>query len=268
MLKLSRMGVVISPPMPAFYTRPQSILDLVDHTVARWLDLFGIETDRRPLDRRNGHRSPDPKPTRPLASICERPHQSIHPSRIRDDRNPLPARNHAQRRPANDPPHRIARRPAALPLPGLLLARPLSSTDLYKMRSVGSVSLSPDGTRIAYSVENNGTDRPPLPPALPRDPPLGRSHAGGRRGRSSRRSVVVPDGKLFAFTGSVGGKSGLHVANADGTGIRFLAEVTRHQLAAHLRGLHRSPGRPTAARSLSSPRCPGPRPPTRPAIRS
>ena len=43
MLKLSRMGVVISPPMPAFYTRPRSINNLVDHTVARLLDLFGIE---------------------------------------------------------------------------------------------------------------------------------------------------------------------------------------------------------------------------------
>jgi 4-hydroxy-3-polyprenylbenzoate decarboxylase len=45
MLKLSRMGVVISPPLPAFYHRPQSILDLVDHTVARWLDLFGIQLE-------------------------------------------------------------------------------------------------------------------------------------------------------------------------------------------------------------------------------
>lgn len=43
MLKLSRMGVVISPPMPAFYHRPTSIHDIVDHTVARLLDLFGIE---------------------------------------------------------------------------------------------------------------------------------------------------------------------------------------------------------------------------------
>ncbi len=44
MLKLSRMGVVISPPLPAFYHRPKSIEELVDHTVARLLDLFGIET--------------------------------------------------------------------------------------------------------------------------------------------------------------------------------------------------------------------------------
>ncbi|MEO8501347.1 MAG: UbiX family flavin prenyltransferase [Vicinamibacteria bacterium] len=43
MLKLSRMGVVISPPVPAFYHRPKSIEEIVDHTVARLLDLFGIE---------------------------------------------------------------------------------------------------------------------------------------------------------------------------------------------------------------------------------
>ena len=43
MLKLSRMGAVILPPVPAFYNQPQSIDDIVDHTVWRALDLFGIE---------------------------------------------------------------------------------------------------------------------------------------------------------------------------------------------------------------------------------
>ena len=43
MLKLSRMGVVISPPMPAFYHRPDSIDDIVNHTVGRILDLFEID---------------------------------------------------------------------------------------------------------------------------------------------------------------------------------------------------------------------------------
>jgi 4-hydroxy-3-polyprenylbenzoate decarboxylase len=42
MLKLARMGVVIAPPVPAFYNHPRSIDDLVDHTIARMLDLFGI----------------------------------------------------------------------------------------------------------------------------------------------------------------------------------------------------------------------------------
>jgi len=45
MLKLSRMGVVISPPVPAFYNHPESIDDLVDHTVSRLLDLFDIHLE-------------------------------------------------------------------------------------------------------------------------------------------------------------------------------------------------------------------------------
>jgi 4-hydroxy-3-polyprenylbenzoate decarboxylase len=43
MLKLSRMGVVVMPPVPAFYTLPRTVDDIVNHTVARVLDLFGIE---------------------------------------------------------------------------------------------------------------------------------------------------------------------------------------------------------------------------------
>src|SRR5688500_592415 len=42
MLKLSRMGAVILPPMPAFYNNPRSLADIVEHTVARMLDQFGI----------------------------------------------------------------------------------------------------------------------------------------------------------------------------------------------------------------------------------
>jgi len=52
MLKLSRMGAVIMPPLPAFYTRPQSLDDVVNHTVARFLDQFGI--DAPGLTRWNG----------------------------------------------------------------------------------------------------------------------------------------------------------------------------------------------------------------------
>jgi 4-hydroxy-3-polyprenylbenzoate decarboxylase len=44
MTQLSEMGAIIAPPVPAFYARPRSIDDLVDHTVGRMLALFGIET--------------------------------------------------------------------------------------------------------------------------------------------------------------------------------------------------------------------------------
>jgi flavin prenyltransferase len=45
MLKLSRMGVVICPPVPAFYTRPQTIDEMVNYSVARMLDQLGIHFD-------------------------------------------------------------------------------------------------------------------------------------------------------------------------------------------------------------------------------
>lgn len=43
MLTLSRIGAVILPPMPAFYHLPQTVDEIVDHTVARVLDQFGID---------------------------------------------------------------------------------------------------------------------------------------------------------------------------------------------------------------------------------
>jgi len=43
MLKLSRMGAIILPPMPAFYNHPLSLDDMVDHTVARLLDHVGVD---------------------------------------------------------------------------------------------------------------------------------------------------------------------------------------------------------------------------------
>jgi len=39
------IGAVVMPPVPALYHRPQTIEDVVDHTVSRVLDLFGIDND-------------------------------------------------------------------------------------------------------------------------------------------------------------------------------------------------------------------------------
>jgi 4-hydroxy-3-polyprenylbenzoate decarboxylase len=48
MLALARMGAVILPPMPAFYNNPTSLDEVVDHTVARMLDQFGIAVPGAP----------------------------------------------------------------------------------------------------------------------------------------------------------------------------------------------------------------------------
>jgi len=45
MLKLSRMGAVILPPMPAFYNNPRTVDDVIDYTVARILDQFDIQVE-------------------------------------------------------------------------------------------------------------------------------------------------------------------------------------------------------------------------------
>ncbi len=44
MLQLSDMGAIVAPIVPAFYTRPKTLDDIIDHTVGRLLDLFGIDT--------------------------------------------------------------------------------------------------------------------------------------------------------------------------------------------------------------------------------
>ncbi|MBB4286419.1 UbiX family flavin prenyltransferase [Roseospira goensis] len=43
MAAVTEMGAVVAPPMPAFYSRPQTLDDVVDHGVGRVLDLFGID---------------------------------------------------------------------------------------------------------------------------------------------------------------------------------------------------------------------------------
>ncbi|MEC5160698.1 MULTISPECIES: UbiX family flavin prenyltransferase [unclassified Janthinobacterium] len=42
MTAVTELGAIVCPPVPAFYTRPQSIDEIVDHTVGRALDLFDV----------------------------------------------------------------------------------------------------------------------------------------------------------------------------------------------------------------------------------
>jgi len=44
MLKVTNMGAIVNPPVPAFYTAPQSLDDMVRQSVGRVLDLFGLES--------------------------------------------------------------------------------------------------------------------------------------------------------------------------------------------------------------------------------
>ncbi len=44
MTRLAELGVIIAPPVPAFYARPESLEAMVDHSLGRVLDLFGLDS--------------------------------------------------------------------------------------------------------------------------------------------------------------------------------------------------------------------------------
>jgi 4-hydroxy-3-polyprenylbenzoate decarboxylase len=46
MTALAEMGAIIAPPVPGFYHKPQTVMDIVDHSVDRVLDLLGLPDDR------------------------------------------------------------------------------------------------------------------------------------------------------------------------------------------------------------------------------
>lgn len=58
MVAATEMGAVICPPVPAFHARPQTIDEMVDHTLVRVLDLFGF--DAKPIRRWAGIGKPPP----------------------------------------------------------------------------------------------------------------------------------------------------------------------------------------------------------------
>ena len=46
MTRLAEMGAIIAPPVPAFYNKPTTLDDVIDHTVGRVLDLFDLDTGK------------------------------------------------------------------------------------------------------------------------------------------------------------------------------------------------------------------------------
>jgi len=59
LVKIAEMGGIVMPPVPAFYHRPTSIQEVVDHTLNRALDLLGLELEQDLFERWQGpHCSP------------------------------------------------------------------------------------------------------------------------------------------------------------------------------------------------------------------
>ena len=95
------------------------------------------------------------------------------------------------------------------------------ASDLLKMRSVGTVSLSPDGAYVAYTVMRNDGAGRPTPDLLVRRISDGKTITIGAGGSAE----WAPDSKSLTYNGSVEKRAGLILIHPDGTGARFLTEM-------------------------------------------
>jgi dipeptidyl aminopeptidase/acylaminoacyl peptidase len=106
------------------------------------------------------------------------------------------------------------------------LAAGLTTPDLRKLRSVSDVRFSPDGKRIAYVVSNNDTDARPYSQLWVMTLSTGESVRLAQAKESSSEPEWSPDSSRIAYSGKLNGKSGLIVANPDGSGGRFIVELS------------------------------------------
>jgi len=111
---------------------------------------------------------------------------------------------------------------------GLLASAPFSgaqglgSNDLSRLRSVGSVEISPDGHRIAYSVTMRDRPGRPWGQLWIMDVASQKSVRVGGEKDSGGGPMWSPDGKWLAFQGHQGEKGGLFVARPDGSEVTYL----------------------------------------------
>ena len=111
-----------------------------------------------------------------------------------------------------------------LPIAPFSRAQGLTSSDLSSLRSVGSVELSPDGRRIAYTVTMRDRPGRPYVQLWIMDLAAQKSARVGGEKDFGGSPLWSPDGKWLAFDGTQGDKSGLLVARPDGSDITFLAQ--------------------------------------------
>jgi dipeptidyl aminopeptidase/acylaminoacyl peptidase len=102
----------------------------------------------------------------------------------------------------------------------------LASGDLSRLRSVGSVELSPDSRRIAYTVTMRDRPGRPYGQLWIMDIATQKSVRVGGEKDSGGDPLWSPDGKSFVFQGHQGEKGGLFIARPDGSDVAFLASLS------------------------------------------
>jgi dipeptidyl aminopeptidase/acylaminoacyl peptidase len=102
-------------------------------------------------------------------------------------------------------------------------AQGLASTDLSRLRAIGSVAVSPDGRRVAYTIVMRDRPGRPYGQLWLMDLNTQKSARVGGEKDSASSPLWSPDGKLLAFAGNQGGKAGLFVVHQDGSDVTSLA---------------------------------------------
>lgn len=106
-----------------------------------------------------------------------------------------------------------------------VVAQDRLQSDFLRLRSVGAVQFSPDGSKIAYSVTSNDLPGVPYSQLWLVDVATGQSTRVGEETSRGGQPVWSPDGHSIAYMGLTGGKSGLIVARGDGTSPAWMADV-------------------------------------------
>jgi len=104
-------------------------------------------------------------------------------------------------------------------------AQTLQSSDLISLRSVGDVQFSPDGSRLAYTVENNDGPGRPYSQIWIVSLNDGKAIRIGGEKEVSSEPAWSPDGRWLAFKGHDGDKASLMIAQPDGAAKRSLSAM-------------------------------------------
>jgi len=114
---------------------------------------------------------------------------------------------------------------AATTAVGFGLCAGFQAADQLKFRSVGAVQLSPDGSRVAYTVIRNDGPREPIGQLWIMTLADGKSTCLSSGDEPSGNPEWSPVGQSIAYSGRLGEQRGLIIARADGSGKRFLTAM-------------------------------------------
>src|SRR5258706_3877850 len=99
------------------------------------------------------------------------------------------------------------------------------SADFQKLRSIGTMQFSPDGSRLAYTVIRSDGPRQPVSQLWIMTLADGKSMCLSVGDEPSSSPEWSADGKWIAYSGRLGDQSGLIIARPDGAGKRFLVAL-------------------------------------------